>query len=274
MTGIRTLGYLTLDTAPVPTIEAAAAAGFKSVGIRITGRRLRDPYTQVIGNRQAIAAIRERVKDTGISLSNISAYHLYPDVGIDDMKRVIETVVELGAGIMVANSYDPDEQSYVDRLHRYAELGASGGVRVAVEFMRYSAVKTIGDASRVVKKVGAANVGILIDSLHLARSGGSPADIRKLDPATIVFAQLCDGKYLPGEPTEDELRYEARNGRLYPGDGCLPLREFLAALPAETEIEYEVPRQDLGALTLAERAKVGFSVFQTFLDGPGPTPPR
>jgi sugar phosphate isomerase/epimerase len=267
VTGIRTLGYLTLDAPPLDTIDAAAAAGFSSVGIRITGRRVADPYTDVLGNRQAIAAIRRRIADTGLSLSNISAYHLYPDVAVDDLKRVMEAVVELGAGILVANSYDPDERAYVDKLARYCELGATAGVRIAVEFMRYSAVRTIHDASRVVRAVGAANAGILVDALHLARSGGTPADVKRLDPRAIVFAQLCDGKCVHGELDDDQLRHEARTGRLYPGDGSLPLAEFLAALPPGTEIEYEVPRQDLGALTLAERAKVAFSVFQTYLDG-------
>ena len=268
MTAIRTLGYLTLDAGPVETIEAAATAGFKSVGIRICGRRLADPYPQIIGNRHAIAEIRRRIADTGMSLSNVSAYHVYPDVGVNDMRRVIDTVVDLGARIMVANSYDPDENAYVDKLRTYCEHGAPAGLRIAVEFMRYSGVKTIQDASRVVAAVGTQNIGILVDALHLARSGGTPADIGKVDARSIAFAQLCDGKRLDGEVTDDVLRVEARTGRLYPGDGNLPLREFLAALPPGTEIEYEVPRQDLGLLTLTERAKVAFSAFQTYLDSP------
>jgi len=267
LTGIRTLGYLTLDTDPLATIDAAAAAGFRSVGIRITGRRIDDPFTQVVGNRQAIAAIRQRIADTGLRLSNISAYHLWPDVGVDHVKRVIDTVMELGSTILVANSYDPDESAYVAKVRRYCELGEAGGVKLAIEFMRYSAVKTIHDAVRTSKAVGHPNVGLLIDAMHLARSGGTPADIRAVDPKSIIFAQLCDAKGVAGMPTEDALRYEARTGRLYPGDGVLPLRDFLAALPAGTEIEYEVPRQDWGGLTLAERARLAYSAFYTFLDG-------
>ena len=267
MTGTRTLGYLTLDADPLGTIDAAAAAGFRSVGVRITGRRVADPYTEVVGNRSMISAIRRRIADTGLHLSNISAYHLWPDVSVDDVKRVIETVMELGSTILVANSYDPDERAYVDKVRRYCELGAPGNVRIAVEFMRYSAVKTIHDAARVVKAVGHPNVGILVDSLHLARSGGTPADVRALDAKSIVFAQLCDAKAVPGTPSEDALKHEARTGRLYPGDGVLPLRDFVEALPKGIELEYEVPRPDLGALTLAEKARVAYSVFHTFLDG-------
>ena len=266
MNGIRTLGYLTLDTGPLETIEAAAAAGFNSVGIRITGRRIDDPFTKVIGNKQAIAAIRRRISDTGLLLSNISAYHFYSDVSDDHVKKVMDTVIELGSGVLVSNSYDPNEQAYVDKLGRYCELGASAGVRIAVEFMRYSAVKSIHDASRIINAIGAPNLGYLIDVLHLARSGGTPNDIRSVDPSSIIFAQLCDGKNLKDNLSDMQLRDEARNGRLYPGDGSLPLHEFLSALPIGTEIEYEVPRKDLRFLTYAERAKVAFSVFTTFLD--------
>jgi len=264
----RTLGYLTLDTGPAETIMAAASAGFDSVGIRITGRRIADPFTPVIGQATAIRDLRQRLDDTGITLSNISAYHFYPDVGHDDLERVMDTVMELGARIVVVNSYDPDEARFIDALAPYCAQAAAGSVRVAIEFMRYSAVKTLTDALRIVTSVGAANLGLLIDPLHLARSGGSPADLAAVDPAKLVFAQLCDAKRIDGDVSESDLRLEARSGRLYPGDGALPLRAFIDALPSHLEIEYEVPRQDLGWLTLDERARVAFSVFTTFLDGP------
>jgi len=266
--GIRTLGYLTLDAPPADTIDAAAAAGFTSVGIRITGRRRADPYAHVVGNRAAIADLRHRAADQGVRLSNISAYHFYPDVTDDDLQRVMETVIALGSGIVVANSYDPDENAYVEKLARYCDAGRVAGVRIAVEFMKYSAVRSIEDARRVIERVGAPNIGLLIDPLHLSRSGGTPADVRALDPGRIVFAQLCDARAVTRAPSVEALRHEARTGRLFPGDGDLPLRDFLSALPADVEIEYEVPRQDLTTLTLAERARVAYSVCSAYLDGP------
>lgn len=266
MSATRTLGYLTLDAPPADTIDAAANAGFSSVGIRITGRRIADDYVPVIGNRAAIADLRKRAADQGVTVSNVSAYHFFPDVSVDDLKRVMDTVVELGSTMVVANSYDPDQAAYVDKLAQYCEHGREAGVRVAVEFMKYSAVRSLEEARTVVERVGAPNIGLLVDPLHLARSGGTPADVRGVDPGRIFFAQLCDGRALRAEPTVAQLRDEARTGRLYPGDGDLPLREFLAALPAGTEIEYEVPRKDLAALTLAERARVAYSVMNAYLD--------
>jgi sugar phosphate isomerase/epimerase len=265
MTDIRSLGYLTLDSGPIETITAAAAAGFRSVGIRITGRRITDPFSNVIGNKQVIREIRQRLDDSGIALSNVSAYHFFPDVTLDHMKRVMDVVAELGARIVVANNYDPDEQAFIDKVGSYCELARPHGIRIAIEFMRYSAVKNMQDTTRIIRAVGSANLGMLIDALHLDRSGGTPADILKLNPELVIFAQICDAKKLVGTPSDAELRHEARTGRLFPGDGSLPLRDFLDALPMGTEIEYEVPRPDLGGLTLEERAKVAFSVFEHFL---------
>lgn len=267
MSGLRTLGYLTLDAPPADTIDAAAAAGFGSVGIRISGRWRDDPWTPVIGKPAVIADLRRRAADQGVKLSTISSYFIYPHVASDDLARVMETAGELGAATVVTNGYDPDLGAYVEKLARYCELGRAAGVRVAIEFMKYSEVRNIHDACRVVERVGAPNLGVLVDPLHLARSGGTPADVRAADPTLIAFAQLCDAKAPRHEPTNDELRYEARTERLYPGDGALPLREFLAALPPGIEIEYEVPRQNLGALTLGQRARVAYSAFNWFMNG-------
>lgn len=47
-----TLGFLNCaEVARQDLVSVAADAGFESVGIRITGRRIGDPYAEVIGNQ-------------------------------------------------------------------------------------------------------------------------------------------------------------------------------------------------------------------------------
>jgi len=83
-----TLGFLNCpEVPPHELVTLAADAGFESVGIRITGRRVGDPYTPVIGNPSAIADIKARLRDTGVGLSNVSAYHLYPDVSLRALQQ-------------------------------------------------------------------------------------------------------------------------------------------------------------------------------------------
>jgi sugar phosphate isomerase/epimerase len=266
MTQRLTLGYLTLNAPPADTITAAAEAGFKSVGIRITGRRLADPYTQVVGNPEMIREIRKRVADGDIQLSNISAYHFYPDVTWDHIKGVVETTAELGAKIIVANTYIADEARFLDLFSRYCEAANTHGIRLAIEFMRYSACKTIEQAARLVEKSGHPNAGFLIDPLHLNRSGGTPEAIKKIDPKRIVFVQLCDAMLRKDNPTDQDLMAEARTARLRPGSGELPLHDFLDALPQDVEIEYEVPRPEEVNLPLRERAEIAAKAFYPYLE--------
>jgi sugar phosphate isomerase/epimerase len=214
-----------------------------------------------------IREINKRVKDAGIRLSNISGYHFYPDVTWDHIKGIVDTTAELGSKIIVANTYITEEDKFVDLFGRYCELAGKSGIRLAIEFMKYSECKSIEQAARLVEKTGLPNAGFLIDPLHLDRSGGTADAIRKIDPKRIVFVQLCDAKKRTDNPSNQDLMSEARTARLMPGDGELPLYDFLDALPQDIEIEYEVPRPEHVGLPLTERAKIAYDKFYGYMNG-------
>ena len=72
-----TLAHLTISATPMETVDAACAAGFGRVGLRICGRRPGDPFaTPVIGQPALIQALRDRAAQDGVAISNISAYQL------------------------------------------------------------------------------------------------------------------------------------------------------------------------------------------------------
>jgi sugar phosphate isomerase/epimerase len=259
-----TLGYTTVYASPSETIDAARAAGFDSVGIRITGRRPDDPDIGLVGHKTAIREFRNKLDDLGLRLSNVSTYHFHPELHVADLLPVLDATAELGASFMVASSYDPHEERYVEKLARCSEAAARLGIRVSLEFIPYSAAKTIGQARDLVKRTGQSNAGILVDSLHLDRSGGTPADIVAVEPELIHFAQICDA--CAERPSSAEaLRAEAIGGRLYPADGVLPLHEFLDALPPGTEIECELPNAALGLVSVDERARRAGTALREFL---------
>jgi sugar phosphate isomerase/epimerase len=130
--------------------------------------------------------------------------------------------------------------------------------------------KTLSDAAVLVGESGG---GIIIDPLHLQRSGGTPGDVGALDPKLIAYCQLCDAplaaphnlprpRELPrGQSVEGitDLALEARAVRLLPGDGELPLAEIIAALPAGLAFSVETPNvallESLGPLEFARRAR-------------------
>lgn len=262
---LLSLGYLTVNTDPMATIEAAAEAGYGAVGIRVTGRRVSETYPQVLGDARAIGEMAKRLADTGMRLSSVSAYHIYDDVTPDHLQQVLDASAGLGAETVVSNSYLDDESQFLDIFGRYCELAAQRGIRLAIEPMRYSGVKSLKAAVRLIAQSGQANAGLLLDPLHLERSGETPEDVVGVDPGRIFLAQLCDAAPNP-RASEDDLRHEARTGRLYPGEGSLLLRDFLSALPNGIAIEIETPRPDESHLPPARRARNALAATQDFLD--------
>ena len=252
-----TLAHLTIGATPALTIEAAAAAGFGATGIRICGRRPGDSFaTPVLNNPAAIQALRTQASDQGVRLSNVSGYQFYPETRLDEVKPVVEATAELGVPILVANSFDSDESRFIDTFSAYCELAEKAGIRVALEFLPYSGVRTLEAAIRVIQASNSSQAGLLLDALHLARSGATPEHIRVVPAERIVFAQLCDACAWSGDMTDDALLQEARGARLPAGEGVLPLFQFLDELPAHCEIEYEVARQDMRDKAPSEKAKV------------------
>ncbi|MDA1324925.1 MAG: sugar phosphate isomerase/epimerase [Proteobacteria bacterium] len=262
--GHLTLGWLTLfDVPPADVVTAAAEGGFDSVGLRITGRRLSDSDYPVAGHPSEIREIRRRLTDEGVRLSNTSIYHLYPEITLDHLQPAIEATAELGAEIIVVTCMDPDEARWTAFIAACCERTEEFGLKLALEFVPYSHARNLAQGCRIVRNAQQPNFGLLVDSLHLARSGGAPRDLANIDPGLIVFAQLCDAarEIPPGM----DLATEARTGRLYPGDGGLPLHAFLDALPADIEIEVEMPRGDQVALSPNERALRAGEATRRFL---------
>jgi sugar phosphate isomerase/epimerase len=81
---------------------------------------------------------------------------------------------------------------------------------------------------------------LLIDTMHLVRSGSGAADVANLDPNLIGYVQLCD---VPLRPRIADYMQESMTERMAPGSGELPLRDILAALPRHLVIGIEVPLQ-------------------------------
>jgi sugar phosphate isomerase/epimerase len=263
-----TLAHLTISATPMETIDAAAVAGFDAVGLRICPRRPGDPFpVDVVGVTSAARQLRARANDVGVRLSNVSAYQFYPDVEWRHVAPVIDTTAELGIPVVVANGFDGDLSRFADLFARYCDAAAAAGIRVALEFLPYSAVRTLDQAVAIVRRSGAANAGILLDALHLDRSGAGPSAIKTIDAGRIVFAQLCDAKKCASPKNDDELLKEARSARLPAGEGELPLYEFLDALPEGLEIEYEVARLDMAGSTPAQKALQARADAERFMAG-------
>lgn len=111
-------------------------------------------------------------------------------------------------------------------------------MRVTSEFCPLTAGNpSLTRAKWLVDQVGRDNFGIGVDVLHVIRSGATPADVAALEPRYFGVVQICDayGTYASSDYIKDV------HNRLVPGQGDLPIEEFLNAVPAALPIEVEVP---------------------------------
>jgi sugar phosphate isomerase/epimerase len=117
-------------------------------------------------------------------------------------------------------------------------------VRVVLEFLPIFTIATLGDALGVVQEVASPSGGVLVDTLHLARSGGGPADLADVPAELLPYLQLADAPDRLDDPTPARLREEALHGRLLPGQGRLPLDQTLATVP-DVPVSVELRSQAL-----------------------------
>jgi sugar phosphate isomerase/epimerase len=259
-----TLGFLTLgaQAAPQDVIDAAAAAGYGAAGLRVSGRNPGDPWPSVDGDKQAFAKLRARAADKQVRISSISGYYLSAHSGMEQMLANVHAARETGAPLICQGCFDPSLERVADFMRGYAAAAAEAGVRIALEFMPMSTLKTLEQTLALIARSGASNIGLLVDSLHLARSGAGAREIAALDPARIFLTQLCDApaELAPGHTLFDE----AMSGRMYLGDGALDLAGLVRALPPEAEIELETPVVADAALAPAQRALRAADKARTF----------
>lgn len=213
-------------TAPAATrvqmIHNAAAAGFDAVGLRVDT----DPP-----DARELSEIAAALWGTGLVLLDIEVVRLgtHDDATI---RSVVDAVAALGARHVLAVSDLPDPSA---TAHALADLSAQlrpTGARVVLEFMAFTAVRTLADAVAMVEATGDDSIGVLVDALHLRRTGGSPALLDRIDPSRLPYIQLCDAPFAHPDGGVDGMIHEARHSRLQPGLGELPLADLVRRAPA------------------------------------------
>jgi sugar phosphate isomerase/epimerase len=124
---------------------------------------------------------------------------------------------------------------------------------------------TLAQARQLITESAQPNAAICVDPLHLARGGGTPADLRNLDLRLLPYVQFSDGALAPGEP---DLMLAKRIGvgeRRLPGRGMLPLVDFLEVIPENVPLSVEVPRPAGTSMTDAEWARAVIEETRRFI---------
>lgn len=252
------LAHLTvLDASPPELVTVAAAAGFRTVGIRLTATpSVGVPPYDMLRDGPVLRETLARLRETGVSVLDTEFLRFEPDqpVGVPD--GFLDVSARLGAKYVLVMSAEPAEARTIERFGELCDQAAPYGLRVGLEFAVYTGVPTIAHAAEVVARAKRPNAFVILDALHFSRSGGVPAHVAQVDPSLLRYAQICDaGPDMPAPTDTPALIREARTGRLLPGEGVLPLKELVAALPASAPLAIEAPCRATAGLPALERAR-------------------
>ena len=266
MTRPISLAHLTvLDTTPPELVSVAAAAGFRTIGIRLTATpSVGVPPYDALHDGPLLRETLTRLADTGVSVLDTEFLRFEPDQAVGIPEGFLEVSARLGAKYVLVMSAEPDEARTIERFGDLCDRAAPYGLTVGLEFAIYTGVRTLAHAASILAKAARSNASVLIDALHFSRSGGLPAHVKQVDPALLRYVQICDAtSEMPGPTDTPALIREARTGRLLPGEGALPLRELVAALPAGLPLAIEAPCRETAGLPALERAKRAYRALAT-----------
>ena len=229
-----------LGLSPEEHILCAKKTGYQGVGLRLIPATATETHYPVLSDFSRKARIKKLVKETGVKVLDIEVFRLEPKTVIRDYLPYIEFGVELGTKNMLVAGYDPDWSRMTENWEALCELSHSFGIKPHLEPMPWTYVRSYLDAARLLESTTKNFGAILIDPIHFFRTGGHLDQISSDHISRVSYIQLSDA---PIEVPKDmtEVLRQAREDRLPPGEGQLPLRDLLAKFPSDLPISLEVP---------------------------------
>jgi sugar phosphate isomerase/epimerase len=196
-----------------------------------------------------------RLRNTGVAVFDFGVFRLKNGVNLHAFEPVLESAAVLGAREAVVNGDESDANVLADLLHRLCEMGRRFGIRMNLEPTPWTGIPTLGAAMAVIQACGQVDARLMVDTIHLDRSGGTLADLAAVPRHLIDYVQVCDA--VGPRPADFEtMIYQARNERALPGEGMLDLVGMLSVLPAGVALSLEAPAKALKErLTPIQRAQ-------------------
>lgn len=230
---------------PIEFIELAARLDCRQIGLAaepvVSLPDLYDPWS--LRTDQALRRdVARALNDNGVTITLGEGFLIMPQIPLEWLASDMDILAELGAKQINAVCLEAEFAANVDGFGRFAEMADERGLSVTVEFMPGMVIGNLAAADALVSAVGRSNAGLLLDAMHLFRSGATIAELAAIDPAHIRYAQLCD---VPQTPVIADYANEARFERMAPGDGELPLVDFIKTLPQHVPVGIEIPQRSL-----------------------------
>jgi 3-dehydroshikimate dehydratase len=212
-------------------LEAMAAARFKGVEIF---------ENDLLSFDGTPAQVGRRIKDLGLEAVTFQPFRDFEGMpepqrakAFSRAERKFDLMQELGCDLlMVCSNVSPDSLAGTDRaaadFHELGERAAARGLRVAFEALAWGHhVNDYRESWEVVRRADHPAVGLVLDSFHVLARGSELAPLRTIPKERIFLVQMADAPKLD----MDYLSW-SRHYRCFPGQGELPVGEFMDALCA------------------------------------------
>ncbi len=212
-------------------LAAIAAAGFDGIEIFENDFLTFDGSPRDVGNM---------VRDHGLEILLFQPFRDFEGMpephrqrAFDRAERKFDLMQELGTDlVLICSNVSPNAVGGIDRaaadLRELGERAAARGLRVGYEALAWGRhINDHRDAWEIVRRADHASVGIIVDSFHTLARGIDVNSIRSIPGDRIFFVQLADAPLI-----DMDLLYWSRHFRNMPGEGDLPVTDFMRAVVA------------------------------------------
>ena len=242
---------------PADFLALAADLGCDCAGIGLAPMQGYNPDNHPDWSLRDSARLRRdtmaAAQDLGVRISIVEGFAVVPGQDVRSFASDLDLAAELGADRAACVSLDRDLQRTIEGFTILAEMANERGLKVSAEMGSLGPYGLVEPALELVRGVGMANFSLLIDSMHYFRLGNTLEQLAAMDPSVIGYAQLCDA---PWAPRFDTYMEEAMYERMAPGDGELPLREFVELLPDNIVVSLEIPMRSLAEQGIGPRERI------------------
>ena len=225
---------------PVDYVNLAADLGCPTVsmGMAGVGPNLSESPPWTLHDPALRAETGKALRDRGVTIALAEGFVILPNKNARDFAADLDAMAELGAERISTLAIAVDKRKALDELAELAGMAAKVGIRPVIEFVPIFTLATLANALEALRHIGDGRSGLLVDCMHLNRSGASADDLSAIDPELIGYLQLCDAPLVPSDP---DYMHEAMYDRKIPGEGELPLLDILRAVPRDCPIGLEIP---------------------------------
>lgn len=258
MKRIFSLAYLTLpNTHPVDQIHIASQCGYDGVGLRTISQNLPGEPNYALANGSVFHEVRTALESTGVKLMDIELARVTDGVDVASYEKEFALGAELGAGYATASVWTQNKDFALKQFEAMANLADKYGMKLALEFVPFSAVRNLKESIELMDAVGCPNVQVLVDLLHAHRTGLTGEQIKSVPASRFGPMHLCDGPALIPPVDHPDMTGVAREARLQLGEGAISAAEMIAALENAPYYGIELPNrvrtENIGKLGHAKR---------------------